>query len=94
MLRRAVAKDEIFALHFHRSDVLAKQLAQMFFGAPQRGRLDEAGMDAESRYVLLANPAQTRLEPLLQQLLLVKTTPVHKVWEKARLSGLLLADAL
>lgn len=58
------------------------------------GRLDEAGMDAESRYVLLANPAQTPLEPLLQALLLVKSDPVHKVWEKAGLSRLLLADAL
>ena len=67
---------------------------EILVGLDWAGRLDEAGMDAESRYVLLANPAQTRLEPLLQQLLLVKTTPVHKVWEKARLSGLLLADAL
>ena len=58
------------------------------------GRLDEPGMDAESRYVLLANPAQTPLEPLLQALLLVKSDPVHKVWEKAGLSRLLLADAL
>lgn len=58
------------------------------------GRLDEAGLDAESRYVLLANPAQTPLEPLLQALLLVKSDPVHKVWEKAGLSRLLLADAL
>ena len=58
------------------------------------GRLDEAGMDAESRYVLLANPAQTPLEPLLQALLLAKSDPVQKVWEKARLSRLLLADAL
>ena len=58
------------------------------------GRLDEVGMDAESRYVLLANPAQTPLEPLLQALLLVKSDPVHKVWEKAGFSRLLLADAL
>ena len=58
------------------------------------GQLDEAGMDAESRYVLLANPAQTPLEPLLQALLLAKSDPVQKVWEKARLSRLLLADAL
>ena len=58
------------------------------------GRLDEAGMDAESRYVLLANPAQTPLEPLLQALLLVKSDPVPKVWEKAGLARLLLADAL
>ena len=58
------------------------------------GRLDETGMDAESRYVLLANPAQTPLEPLLQALLLAKSDPVQKVWEKAGLSRLLLADAL
>ncbi len=58
------------------------------------GRLDEAGMDAESRYVLLANPVETRLEPLLQALLLAKAGATQKVWEQARLSRLLLADAL
>ena len=58
------------------------------------GRLDEAGMDVESRYVLLANPAETALEPLLQALLLAKADAVHKIWEHASLSRLVLADVL
>ena len=67
---------------------------QTLVGLDWVGRLDEAGLDAESRYVLLATPAETRLEPLLKALLLVKAATLQKVWEKARLSDLLLADVL
>ena len=58
------------------------------------GRLDEAGMDVESRYVLLATPAETLLEPLVQVLLLAKAEPMQKVWEHAGFARLVLADVL
>ena len=58
------------------------------------GRLDEAGMDVESRYVLLAAPAETLLEPLLQVLLLAKAEPMQKVWEHTGFARLVLADVL
>jgi membrane protein len=58
------------------------------------GKLDEAGADAEARYVMLASPAVTPLEPLVQALLLEQVPSTRKVWDKAGLPHLLLADAL
>ncbi len=58
------------------------------------GQLDEAGGDGESRYLLLANPDATPLEPLMQQLLLGKAESVSNLWEKARWPAINLRDAL
>jgi membrane protein len=60
------------------------------------GQLNDAqdqGAD-EARYLLLANPDATALEPLMQQLLLDKVPSVSPLWEKARWSSLQLRDAL
>ncbi|NMM06457.1 YihY family inner membrane protein [Polaromonas sp.] len=57
------------------------------------GQLKDAH-GAESRYLLLADPASTALEPLMQQLLLEKTESVRKLWEKARWPAMNLRDAL
>ena len=58
------------------------------------GQLDEAGADAEARYVMLASPAATPLEPLVQALLLEQGPSTQKVWEKAGLPRILLSEAL
>jgi membrane protein len=58
------------------------------------GQLKDARGDAESRLLLLADPASTALEPLMQQLLLEKTEAVRKLWEKARWPAMRLRDAL
>ncbi|MHB1197981.1 MAG: YihY family inner membrane protein [Polaromonas sp.] len=58
------------------------------------GQLADLEGDAESRYLLLADPDTTRLEPLLQQLLLDKAESVQKLWEKARWPSICLRDAL
>jgi membrane protein len=58
------------------------------------GQLDEAGADAEARYVMLVSPAATPLEPLVQALLLEQVPSVQKVWEKAGLPRILLSEAL
>ena len=58
------------------------------------GQLDEAKDDAEARYVLLADPDSTRLEPLLQRLLLDKAPSVSALWQNARWPALRLRDAL
>jgi membrane protein len=58
------------------------------------GQLKDARGDVESRYLLLADPASTALEPLMQQLLLEKTESVKKLWEKARWPTMSLRDAL
>ena len=58
------------------------------------GQLDEAGADAEARYVLLVSPSVTTLEPLVKALLLERGPSTQKVWEKAGLPRILLSDAL
>ena len=58
------------------------------------GQLNDAQGDAESRYLLLADPDATTLAPLMQQLLLDRAPSVEKLWEKACWPSLHLRDAL
>ena len=50
--------------------------------------------DLESRYILLADPDQTPLEPLIQQLLLDKTDATLPLWAAAGWSDIKLRQAL
>ena len=54
----------------------------------------EAGADEESNYILLANPDQTLLEPLIQRLLLDKTDSTMPLWIAAGWSDIRLRQAL
>ncbi len=58
------------------------------------GQLDEAQPDGQSRYLLLAEPESTPLEPLLDRLLLGRSPAVGSLWAKAGWSSLKLRDAL
>lgn len=58
------------------------------------GQLNEAEGEVEARYLLLADPDTTPLEPLIQQLLLDKAEAVQGLWEKARWPAIRLRDAL
>ncbi|SFB73809.1 tRNA-processing RNAse BN [Polaromonas sp. OV174] len=58
------------------------------------GQLNASEESLESRYLLLADPDTTALEPLMQQLLLDKAESVKNLWEKARWPALRLRDAL
>ncbi|MDD2545896.1 MAG: YihY family inner membrane protein [Burkholderiaceae bacterium] len=50
--------------------------------------------EAEARYLLLVDPQDTPLEPLLQRLLLEPSESLQPLWQRAGLSGLCLADVL
>ena len=54
----------------------------------------DTGVDEESNYILLADPDQTLLEPLMQQLLLDKTDSTLPLWRQARWSDLKLGQIL
>jgi membrane protein len=54
----------------------------------------DAGADEESNYILLADPEQTLLEPLLQRLLLDKTDSTLPLWAAGQWSHLRLKQAL
>lgn len=49
---------------------------------------------ADARYLLLADPATTHMEPLVQRLLLARTPPLERLWAHAGLEVLTLADVL
>ncbi len=60
------------------------------------GQLAEEGAhgQAGARFVLLADPATTRLAPLTERLLLERTGAVEALWARARLEPLVLADVV
>jgi len=62
------------------------------------GQINDAAVSAsdvpEPRYVLLADPHDTLLEPLVQRLLLLRVDSLGPLWERAGLGGLHLADVL
>ncbi len=58
------------------------------------GRLNEADDQHATRYVLLADPASTSLEPLMRAVLLPPSEASAGLWKTGKLSGLYLRDAL
>ncbi len=58
------------------------------------GQLNEGEGGQEARYLLLADPDATPLEPLMRILLLDKAESVQNLWEKARWPAIRLRDAL
>jgi membrane protein len=58
------------------------------------GQINEVQEQQEARYVLLADPDTTQLEPLLHLLLLQRDASTQNLWNKGRLSALTLRDVL
>jgi membrane protein len=58
------------------------------------GQLSEANDAQEARYLLLADPDATLLEPLMRQLLLERAESLENLWKKAHWPAILLRDVL
>ncbi len=58
------------------------------------GQLDEAKDNTEARYLLMVDPDSTPLEPLLERLLLNKSTSLSRFWSNGAWPQLRLRDAL
>ena len=58
------------------------------------GPLAEEPDNEDPRYVLLADPAGTRLEPLLKELLMPQAPALDNLWQKGPLRTLMLQDVL
>ncbi|MEY4883746.1 MAG: hypothetical protein RIS34_1600 [Pseudomonadota bacterium] len=58
------------------------------------GRLEEDLAGRDARYVLLADPDQTVLEPLLDRLLLNRVPSTRNIWENGRWASIRLRDVL
>ena len=57
-------------------------------------RLAEAPENGEARFVLLADPDNTLMEPLMRALLLRRTDSTEKLWSSARWAGVRLREVL
>ncbi|MES2241837.1 MAG: YihY family inner membrane protein [Pseudomonadota bacterium] len=58
------------------------------------GQLTDPEDEHEARYLLLADPASTALEPLMAQLLLSQDPSMRNLWENGRFPALRLRDVL
>jgi len=58
------------------------------------GQLTDPEDEHEARYLLLADPAATALEPLMAQLLLSQDPSMKSLWENGHFSALRLRDVL
>ena len=58
------------------------------------GQINAAADEVEARYLLLADPDATPLEPLMNMLLLEKTPSTQNLWENARWPFVSVRDAL
>jgi len=54
------------------------------------GRLDEPG----ERYVLLVDPVDTPVGPLMERLLLSRQSATARLWERSHWAGMTVAEAL
>jgi membrane protein len=58
------------------------------------GRVNEVEDEQDTRYILLAEPQATALEPLMRQLLLADSPATAGLWRAGKLSSLQLKDVL
>ncbi|MEO8653740.1 MAG: YihY family inner membrane protein [Ramlibacter sp.] len=58
------------------------------------GRVNEVDDEEQSRYILLADPQSTALEPLMRHLLLPHSDATDKLWKSGRLSSVYLKDVI
>lgn len=80
------------------TDVLQLQpVLDALVGLDWVGRLDEEDRGTtreEARYVLLADPDQTPLAPLMERLLLDRSAALTRLWDRGQWNQLLLRDAI
>ncbi len=58
------------------------------------GRVNEVEDEEDTRYILLADPQSTALEPLMRHLLLTDSEATAKLWRTGRLSAVYLKDVV
>ncbi len=69
-------------------------LLELLVGLDWVGRVNEVEDDERTRYLLLADPGSTALEPLLRNLLLAPSEATAALWQASRLSAVSLKDVV
>lgn len=76
------------------TDLQLEPVLETLVGLDWIGRVNEVEEAQGARYLLLADPATTPLEPLMHKLLLPANEATTRLWHSGRLTGLMLRDAL
>ena len=67
---------------------------ELLVGLDWVGRINEVEDEERTRYLLLADPETTALQPLLRQLLLADNEATALLWSSSRLSSVTLKDVV
>jgi membrane protein len=96
-VRHAVDKGltvEVLALRLRVDALQLEPVLEVLCELDWVGRLDEEVKGQTARYVMLADPGTTRLEPLLNALLLTEDESIRNFWINSRWPAMLLAQAI
>ena len=91
--RRGLSLTEL-ARALHVDPLQLEDVLETLVGLDWIGRVNEIEDEADTRYLLLADPPTTKLEPLMRQLLVADGEATGRVWRSAGLGGVSLGDAL
>ncbi|MDB5945594.1 MAG: putative rane protein [Ramlibacter sp.] len=78
----------------HLDPLQLEQVLETLVGLDWVGRINEIEDEADTRYMLLADPQSTPLEPLMRQLLIADGEATARLWRVARLSEVSLKDVV
>lgn len=92
-VRRGLSLPEL-AQQLHLDPLQLEPVLETLVGLDWIGRVNEVEDDERTRYLLLADPGSTALEPLLRQLLLAESEATAGLWRASRLSAVALKDVV
>jgi membrane protein len=91
--RHGVSLPEL-ALRMKVDPLQLEPVLEILVGLDWAARINEIEDEERTRYLLLADPESTALEPLLRQLLLTENEATAMLWKSSRLSQLALKDVV
>lgn len=91
--RRGLSVPELVR-HLKVDSLQVEPVLEILVGLDWVGRVNELEDEERTRYLLLADPDSTALEPLLRQLLLAQDESTAPLWQASRLSALALKDVV
>ena len=91
--RRGMSLPEL-ALRLRLDPLQLEPVLEMLVGLDWVGRINEIEDEEHTRYMLLADPESTALEPLLRNLLLADSDATATLWKASRLASVSLKDVV
>ena len=91
--RRGMSLPEL-AQQLHLDSLQLEPVLETLVGLDWVGRVNEIEDEERTRYLLLADPEATALEPLMRNLLLTESEATAPLWKNSRLSAVSLKDVV